>query len=177
MRDHTIARQIGSRSKGTRWLITSVFSVTVFLLLSLVPAQARTLDSNSDPESAAASIRPFKIHVPDSVLADLHHRLVETKWPDQLPGTGWEYGADKTKVRELTEYWRKGYNWRAQEAKINRFDQFTTEIDGQQIYFIHQRSPRPDAIPLMLIHGWPGSIVEFLDLIQPLRNRGALQAG
>ncbi|MGA8221631.1 MAG: epoxide hydrolase N-terminal domain-containing protein, partial [Candidatus Acidiferrales bacterium] len=112
------------------------------------------------PEPTA--VRPFKMHVPDSVLIDLRRRLAETKWPDQLPGTTWEYGADIKKVRELEEYWQNGFDWRAQEAKINRFDQFTTEIDGQQIYFIHQRSPRPDAIPLMLIHGWPGSIVEFL---------------
>jgi epoxide hydrolase len=117
-----------------------------------------------------SDIHPFKMHVPDSVLIDLRHRLAETKWPDQLPGTTWEYGADIKKVRELADYWQKGYNWRTQEAKINRFDQFTTEIDGQQIYFIHQRSPRPDAIPLLLIHGWPGSIVEFLALIEPLTN-------
>jgi microsomal epoxide hydrolase len=96
--------------------------------------------------------------------------LAETKWPDQLPGTTWEYGADIKKVRELGDYWQNGYDWREQEAKINRFDQFTTEIDGQQIYFIHQRSPRPDAIPLLLIHGWPGSILEFLALIEPLTH-------
>jgi pimeloyl-ACP methyl ester carboxylesterase len=123
---------------------------------------------SAKPENS--DIHPFKMHVPDSVLIDLRHRLAETKWPDQLPGTTWEYGADIKKVRELADYWQKGYNWRTQEAKINRFDQFTTEIDGQQIYFIHQRSPRPDAIPLLLIHGWPGSIVEFLALIEPLTN-------
>ncbi|MGA7302366.1 MAG: epoxide hydrolase family protein, partial [Candidatus Sulfotelmatobacter sp.] len=117
-----------------------------------------------------ATIRPFKIHVPDSVLTDLRRRLAETRWPDQLPGTSWEYGADIKKVRELADYWQKGYDWRAQEAKINRFEQFTTEIDGQQIYFIHQRSSRPDAIPLLLIHGWPGSIVEFLAMIEPLTH-------
>src|SRR5450755_2774279 len=104
------------------------------------------------------------------VLIDLRHRLAEANWPDQLPGTTWEYGADIKKVRELADYWQNGYDWRAQEAKINRFDQFTTEIDGQQIYFIHQRSPRPDAIPLLLIHGWPGSILEFLALIEPLTH-------
>jgi pimeloyl-ACP methyl ester carboxylesterase len=118
------------------------------------------------PEPAA--IRPFKAHVPDRVLIDLRRRLADTKWPDQLPGTTWEYGADIKKVRELAEYWQSGYDWRAQEAKVNRFDQFTTEIDGQQIHFIHQRSPRPDAIPLLLIHGWPGSFLEFLALIEPL---------
>jgi pimeloyl-ACP methyl ester carboxylesterase len=117
-----------------------------------------------------ATIRPFKMHVPDRVLIDLRRRLAETKWPDQLPGTTWEYGADIKKVRELADYWENHYDWRAQEAKINRFDQFTTEIDGQQIYFVHQRSPRPDAIPLMLIHGWPGSILEFEELIEPLTH-------
>jgi pimeloyl-ACP methyl ester carboxylesterase len=119
-------------------------------------------------QTEPATIRPFKVHVPDQVLIDLRRRLADTKWPDQIPGTTWEYGADINKVRELADYWQNKYDWRVQEAKINRFDQFTTEIDGQQIYFIHQRSPRPDAIPLMLIHGWPGSIVEFLALIDPL---------
>jgi pimeloyl-ACP methyl ester carboxylesterase len=115
-----------------------------------------------------AAIEPFKAHITDSVLADLRRRLAETKWPDQLPGTTWEYGADISKVRELANYWQKEYDWRAQEVKINRFDQFTTEIDGQTIYFIHERSPRTDAIPLMLIHGWPGSILEFFSVIDPL---------
>ncbi len=135
----------------------------LLLFSSLALGQAQAL-TNPEP----ATIRPFKAHVPDQVLVDLRRRLAETKWPEQLPGTTWEYGTNIKKVRELAEYWQNGYDWRAQEAKINRFDQFTTEIDGQQIYFIHQRSPRPDAIPLLLIHGWPGSIVEFLALIDPL---------
>ena len=118
----------------------------------------------------SATIQPFQVHVPDRALIDLRRRLAETRWPDQLPGTTWEYGADNKKVRELADYWENNYDWRAQEAKINGFDQFTTEIDGQQIYFIHQRSPRSDAIPLMLIHGWPGSILEFLGLIEPLTH-------
>jgi pimeloyl-ACP methyl ester carboxylesterase len=136
---------------------------SMLLLSSIALGQAQV---PANPESTA--IRPFKVHVPDQVLVDLRHRLAETKWPDQLPGTTWEYGTNIKKVRELADYWQKSYDWRAQEARINRFDQFTTEIDGQQIYFIHQRSPRPDAIPLLLIHGWPGSIVEFLALIDPL---------
>jgi epoxide hydrolase len=107
------------------------------------------------------AIRPFKLHIPDGILADLNRRLANTKWPDQLPGTNWEYGADIKKVRELADYWQKQFNWRAQEARINQYHPFTTEIDGQLIYFIHQRSPRRGAIPLMLIHGWPGSVVEF----------------
>ena len=171
LHDHKIVKQgdwLRAR-KGETWRLPgSVFCAAIFLVSSMVAGNAQTLNPKADPEPTAATIRPFKMHVPDSVLADLHRRLAETRWPDQLPGTTWEYGADIKKVRELAGYWENGYDWRAQEAKINRFDQFTTEIDGQQIYFIHQRSPRPDAIPLMLIHGWPGSIVEFLELIQPL---------
>jgi epoxide hydrolase len=137
----------------------------LLLFPSIALGQAQ-VPANPEP----AIIRPFKAYVPDQVLVDLRRRLAETKWPDQLPGTTWEYGADIKKVRELAEYWQNGYDWRAQETKINRFDQFTTEIDGQQIYFIHQRSPRHGAIPLLLIHGWPGSILEFLALIEPLTN-------
>jgi pimeloyl-ACP methyl ester carboxylesterase len=122
----------------------------------------------ANPEPAA--IHPFKAHVPDHVLIDLRRRLADTRWPDQLTDTTWEYGADIKKVRELAEYWQNSYDWRAQEARINRFDQFTTEIDGQQIHFIHQRSSRPDAIPLLLIHGWPGSFLEFLAMIEPLTH-------
>lgn len=172
LQDHKIVTQgdwLGAR-KGETWrLPSSVVCAAIFLLSSIVPGHAQTLDPKADPEPTAA-IRPFKMHVPDQVLIDLRRRLAETKWPDQLPGTTWEYGADIKKVRELADYWQNGYDWREQEAKINRFDQFTTEIDGQEIYFIHQRSPRPDAIPLLLIHGWPGSILEFLALVEPLTH-------
>jgi epoxide hydrolase len=140
-----------------------------FLVSFAVPqAHAQEPGLNIGPQLAAETIRPFRAHVPDRVLIDLRRRLAQTKWPDQLPGTTWEYGAYSKKVRELANYWQNGYDWRVAEARLNHFEQFTTEIDGQQIYFIHQRSPRPNAIPLMLIHGWPGSIVEFLGLIDPL---------
>jgi pimeloyl-ACP methyl ester carboxylesterase len=173
LQDHKIVTQgdwLGARQGETWWPRSSVLCAAIFLLSSIVPGHAQTPGPKAVPEPMLATIRPFKMHVPDRVLIDLRHRLAETKWPDQLPGTTWEYGADIKKVRELAEYWQNGYDWREQEAKINRFDQFTTEIDGQQIYFIHQRSPRPDAIPLLLIHGWPGSIVEFLALIEPLTH-------
>ncbi len=153
------------RAEGTVSQCRRLLLASLLLLPSIALGQAQAV---AKPEPA--TIRPFKVHVPDGVLIDLRRRLAETKWPDQLPGTTWEYGVDIKKVRELADYWQNGYDWRAQEARINRFDQFTTEIDGQQIYFIHQRSPRPDAIPLMLIHGWPGSIVEFLTLIEPLTD-------
>lgn len=139
-------------------------ATVLIVLVAIQPGYSRAEPANP------ASIKPFKAHIPDGVLTDLRRRLAETRWPDQLPGTTWEYGADIGKVRELARYWQKDYDWRAQEARINRFDQFTTEIDGQTIYFIHERSPRADAIPLMLIHGWPGSIVEFFALIEPLTH-------
>ena len=142
----------------------STVVTALVVLITLQPGRAQSGDADT------GAIKPFKAHIPDSVLADLRRRLAETKWPDQLPGTTWEYGADISKVRELASYWQKDYDWRAQEAQINRFDQFTTEIDGQTIHFIHERSPRADAIPLMLIHGWPGSILEFLALIEPLTH-------
>jgi epoxide hydrolase len=140
--------------------------VTCLALLAAASDNKAPKPAKAEP----ATIQPFQVHVPDRVLMDLRRPLAETKWPDQLPGTTWEYGVDSKKVRELTDYWENNYDWRAQEAKINRFDQFTTEIDGQQIYFIHQRSPRSDAIPLLLIHGWPGSILEFLALVEPLTH-------
>ncbi len=139
----------------------------ILVSTAVVPSHAETEAAPAETMKAA-TIKPFKVHIPDRVLEDLRRRLAKAKWPDQLPGTTWEHGADIGAIRQLADYWGKKYDWRAQEARINRFEQFTTEIDGQKIHFIHQRSPRTDAIPLMLIHGWPGSIVEFLGLIEPL---------
>ncbi|MET8160878.1 epoxide hydrolase family protein [Sphaerisporangium sp. NPDC005289] len=117
-----------------------------------------------------AEIRPFRIDVPQARLDDLHDRLDRTLWPDEIPGTGWDYGVPVEYVRGLAEYWRDGYDWRAQEAAINRYPQFLTEIDGQNIHFLHVRSPHPDALPLILTHGWPGSIVEYLKIIDLLTH-------
>jgi epoxide hydrolase len=136
-----------------------------FLLLTTVSVQAHAVSAETRNDG---TIRPFKLHVTDSVLADLERRLAAARWPDQLPGTSWEYGADIKKVRELATYWQTQYNWRKHEARINQFHQYTTEIDGQQVHFIHERSPRPGAMPLLLLHGWPGSVLEFLELIKPL---------
>jgi epoxide hydrolase len=100
----------------------------------------------------------------------LHERLVRTRWPDELPGVGWSYGVPLDYLKGLAEYWRTGFDWRAQEAKLNALPQFTTEIEGQQIHFLHVRSPEPDALPLIVTHGWPGSIAEFMKIIGPLTN-------
>lgn len=113
-------------------------------------------------------IRPFRIDIPQSQLDDLHTRLDLTRWPDELPGAGWEYGTSLPYLRDLAAYWRGAYDWRKHEAALNELPQFVTEIDGAQVHFLHVRSSRPDALPLILTHGWPGSIVEFLGVIGSL---------
>ncbi|MGR6919268.1 epoxide hydrolase family protein [[Actinomadura] parvosata] len=113
----------------------------------------------------SSDILPFRIEIPQADLDDLQTRLDLTCFAEELPD---EYGVSVKHVRRLAEYWRNGYDWRAWEAEINRRPQFTTVIDGQRIHFLHVRSPKPDALPLILTHGWPGSLVEFLDVIEPL---------
>ena len=118
-------------------------------------------------------MRPFKIDIPQSQLDDLKQRLAATRWPDEMPGVGWSRGAPLAYVKELAEYWRTSYDWRAAERYLNKFPQFITEIDGAQVHFLHVRSPEPNAMPLILTHGWPGSFVEFLDVIGPLTDPAA----
>jgi pimeloyl-ACP methyl ester carboxylesterase len=113
-------------------------------------------------------IRPFTIEVPQADLDHLHDRLATARWPDELPGVGWTRGVPLGYLKELAEYWRTRYDWRAREAELNRYPQFTTEIDGQRVHFLHVRSARPDATPLLITHGFPSSVAEFLHLIGPL---------
>ncbi|GAB3985539.1 epoxide hydrolase family protein [Plantactinospora veratri] len=113
-------------------------------------------------------IKPFRIEIPEADLTDLAERLRRTRWPDQLPDAGWDYGIPLERVRELADHWRTGYDWRRQEAALNELPQYTTEIDGQNVHFLHLRAADPDALPLLLTHGWPGSVVEFLDVLGPL---------
>ncbi len=115
-------------------------------------------------------IERFEIRIDDSILDDLRNRLALTRLPDQIDGTGWEYGMPVDYVRELLEYWRDTYDWRAQEERLNELAHFRTSIDGQSIHFIQARSPHADAFPLLLMHGWPGSVVEFLDVIPRLTD-------
>lgn len=121
-------------------------------------------------------IQPFTLNIPQADLDDLHQRLARTRWPDAPADADWSYGIPVAYVRELAEYWRTRYDWRAQEARLNAFPQFTTQIDGQTVHFLHIRSPEPDALPIILTHGWPGSIVEFLEVIGPLSNPRAYGA-
>jgi epoxide hydrolase len=114
--------------------------------------------------------KPFRIDVPNEVLDDLQVRLARTRWPEAECVDDWSQGMPLAYTRELAAYWADGYDWRSREAALNRFDQFITEIDGLDIHFIHQRSPHEDALPLVITHGWPGSIAEFRKVIEPLVN-------
>jgi pimeloyl-ACP methyl ester carboxylesterase len=112
----------------------------------------------------------FVLDIPDSVLSDLQRRLDHARWPEQETVADWSQGAPLAKVQALCEYWRTGYDWRRCEAMLNGFGQFTTEIDGLKIHFLHIRSPEPDALPLLMTHGWPGSVIEFHKVIGPLTD-------
>src|SRR5579862_4253122 len=118
----------------------------------------------------STSIQSFRIEIPEADLDYLHGRLASARWPAESPGPGWTRGIPLGELRELAEYWRAGYDWRAAEAQLNGYPQFATEIDGQRIHFLHVRSARPDAKPLLITHGFPSSVAEFLSLIEPLVN-------
>ncbi len=118
-------------------------------------------------------IESYTINISDADLDDLQRRLANTRWPDQLQNTSWEYGTDIQYLRELVSYWQHEFDWRAQETRLNQFDHFTTRVDDLPMHFIHQRSSDPDAIPLLLVHGWPGSISEFTKIIGPLTDPAA----
>jgi pimeloyl-ACP methyl ester carboxylesterase len=116
----------------------------------------------------STEIHPFRIDVPQADLDDLRDRLRRTRWSPQLPGQDWTRGVPVDYLRRLAAYWADGFDWRAQEAALNEFPQFTTEIDGQTLHFAHVRSTNPDATPLLLTHDWPASFVAFRDVIAPL---------
>ncbi|MFK4680816.1 pimeloyl-ACP methyl ester carboxylesterase [Bradyrhizobium diazoefficiens] len=119
------------------------------------------------------AIKPFRIAISDDILADLKSRLARTRWPEAELVDDWSQGAPLKWIREICTYWADGYDWRAREARLNRIDQYTTEIDGLDIHFLHARSNEPSALPLIITHGWPGSIVEFQKVIAPLVDPAA----
>ena len=118
----------------------------------------------------SAEIRPFRIDIPPADLDDLRNRLARTRWPTELSGGGWDRGVPLDYLKGLADYWRTEYDWRKQEARLNELPQFTTKIDGQTIHFLHVRSPEPDALPLIITHGWPGSIAEHMEIVGPLTD-------
>ena len=118
----------------------------------------------------STSIEPFRIAASDDQLDELKRRLRATRWPERECVDDWSQGLPLSYAQEVCAYWLEKYNWRDREARLNRFAQFKTTIDGLGIHFIHVRSPHPDALPLVMPHGWPGSIVEFQKVIEPLTN-------
>ena len=124
----------------------------------------------SEISLAGAEIRPFRIDIPQADLDDLHDRLARTRWPDELPGVGWSRGVPLGYLKDLADHWRSAYDWRKHEARLNQHPQGTTTIDGANLHFLHIQSSEPTATPLLLLHGWPGSIVEFQELIGPLTD-------
>ncbi|MFE9355225.1 alpha/beta fold hydrolase [Streptomyces olivaceoviridis] len=172
MTDHTGRGNTGRR--GFLGLAAGAVAVTQIGL----SGQAQAATSGTSPTSAAASgdaqrsaaVRPFRVRVPQKELNELRRRVKETRWPDRETVRDRSQGAQLAKLRPLVEYWGTGYNWRKAEAKINALPQFITEIDGLDIQFAHIRSPHPDAMPMLMTHGWPGSIVELLKVVAPLTN-------
>ena len=118
-------------------------------------------------------VNAFKIEVPDEVLEDLRRRLETVRWPDQIPNSGWDYGSNLDYLKELVEYWRSGFDWRAQEAKLNVFRHFKSPVDGLDIHFIHERGKGPNPIPLVITHGWPSTFYEMHKIISLLADPGA----
>ena len=119
---------------------------------------------------------PFSVHIDDEVLEDLRNRLAATRWPNELPGTGWDYGSNLDYMKELVDYWRNEFDWRAQEALINSFSHYKTDVEGLGIHFIHERGNGPNPMPLVITHGWPGTFFEMYKLI-PLLTDPASHGG
>jgi hypothetical protein len=122
------------------------------------------------------SPQPFRMHVADETLRDLRERLTHVRWPDEPPGTPWLTGSSVDYVRELVGYWRDGFDWRAQETALNRFQQFKVPLGGIDLHFIHEQGKGPNPMPLLMSHGWPGSILEFHKIL-PMLADPALLAG
>ena len=124
----------------------------------------------SAPRAESKTVAPFRIDIPEVELEDLRDRLSRARWPDEVAGAGWSLGPPLAYLKELVELWRTSYDWRAEEARLNALPQFTTTIDGQRVHFFHVRSPEPQALPLLVTHGWPSSPAEYLDVVAPLTN-------
>jgi len=139
-------------------------------------SETTTRQPTATPSAASArpaddtSLRPYRVSISQADVDDLRERLARTRWASDLPGTGWERGVPTAYLRDLAGYWASDFDWRAQEAALNACPQFSTTIDGTDVHFLHVRSAEPAATPLLLLHGWPGSVVEFLDLIGPLTD-------
>ncbi len=123
----------------------------------------------------STSPQPFRLHVADTAIDDLRERLARTRFPDQAPGEPWAYGTDLAYLQGLVEHWRTRFDWRAQEARLNAFPQFTVPLHGIDLHFLHVEGQGPRPFPLLLSHGWPGSVFEFLDIIPAPHRPGPVR--
>jgi len=149
-------------------LIVVALGVASAALIARANPQAQPSPARAAADSTA--IVPFKINVPDEVLADLKQRLARARFPDEVDGAGWNYGTNLAYLKQLVAYWRDKYDWRAAERRLNQFEQFKTNIDGLNVHFIWRKSKERNALPLLVTHGWPGSVVEFTSIIPPLTD-------
>jgi pimeloyl-ACP methyl ester carboxylesterase len=141
--------------------------------VTIVAASSLQLAAQQQPaptRAPAGGAVPFTIHVPDDVLSDLKQRLARTRFTDEIAGAGWDYGVDLAYLKQLVAYWKDGFDWRAQERRLNQFEQFKINIDGLNVHFIWRKSKEANAFPLLITHGWPGSFVEFPKIIGPLTD-------
>jgi len=146
-----------------RFLTTAAMGIAAAGVASLFPAHPA-------PAAAGDAIRPFRVHVPEADLVDLRRRIAATRWPDPETVDDQSQGIQFAKIKPLVAYWGTGYDWRKAEAKLNALPQFMTEIDGLDIHFIHVRSKHPNALPVIITHGWPGSVFEILKVVGPLTD-------
>ncbi|MET3806147.1 pimeloyl-ACP methyl ester carboxylesterase [Nakamurella sp. UYEF19] len=137
---------------------------------SVATNSAEPTEPSKNSRESHTAVTPFRVEVPEQQIDDLRRRLAETRWPQPELGDPWSRGVPLDYLRQLTEYWRDGFDWRVAESRLNAYPQFTTTIDGQRIHFLQVTSPEPEATPLILFHGWPGSVLEFLDVIGPLSD-------
>jgi pimeloyl-ACP methyl ester carboxylesterase len=165
----------GSSSPTWRTVVATVAAAWAFsLVLLAAPCYIQTATEKettvAQRETTTTAIRPFHVHVPDEALVDLRRRINATKWPERETVTDASQGVQLATIQALARYWATGYDWRTCEAKLNALPQFITEIDGLDIHFIHVRSKHDNALPLIVTHGWPGSIIEQLKIIDPLTD-------
>lgn len=160
------------RARTSRWPVPVAIVAVAAAVLGLSPPHGLgARQAASSPATASdTAVRPFRIQVPDAVLADLKARLKHPRIPAPLEGPGWRLGTDTAYLRELVTYWRDRFDWRAAERRLNAMEQFTTTIDGLRLHFVHRKSKHPNALPLLVTHGWPGSIAEFTKIIGPLTD-------
>jgi hypothetical protein len=147
-----------------RFLSTAAMGIAAAGAANLVPTHPATATTDGD------AIRPFRVNVPEEELVDLRRRIAATRWPDRETVTDQSQGVRLAKIQQLVSYWQTDYEWRKIEAKLNSLPQFVTEIDGLNIHFIHVRSRHPNALPIIITHGWPGSILELVKVIGPLTD-------